>query len=429
VRIRTGPVVLPLILVLVAATVAACASGGAQPSGPPSPPSPAEQHGMHTAAPALAAGGSPAQLRAQFQQLCAQHTLLAIRVMRDAVTSAGADETAAAGLQRNTDQLGELVTSAFGAAQGDRFRQLWQRRVTHLLAYAEAVADHDATAKQRARTGLAADDDAYASWLAQVRRSGSGRGNMVRVQNAQLMRQLDAYATRDYSQAYRMGREAYEHMFTAGATMAKASMAPKAAASLDTPPQQLRSAFAMLLGEHMALVVDAQRATFAGSREFKAAADQVNANTTAMTKGLAGIVGPKKAAEFQAGWAEHVEGLMAYTAAVADKDEVAKAAAAKQRLDHVVVQLAVYLSGILRDKSAFVPLTGAITKHDQQLMDQVDAYAAGRYDQAQQLQLQGDAHIFEIADTLVDGIQRVVHGQLPVGGSQTGGGGTAHRPR
>jgi len=43
-----------------------------------------------------------------------------------------------------------------------------------------------------------------------------------------------------------------------------ASVTPKAAAALDTPPERLRSAFAMLLGEHMELVIDAQWATFAG---------------------------------------------------------------------------------------------------------------------------------------------------------------------
>jgi hypothetical protein len=34
-----------------------------------------------------------------------------------------------------------------------------------------------------------------------------------------------------------------------------------------------------------------------------------------------------------------------------------------------------------------------------------------------------------VANTLVDAIQRTVKPQLPVGGSQTGGGGTARPPR
>ena len=127
-------------------------------------------------------------------------------------------------------------------------------------------------------------------------------------------------------------RQAYERTYGAGTTLARASLTTKEAASLDKAPENLRSAFAMLLGEHMELIVDAQRATFAGSPEFDAAAAQVNANTATLTKAMGGIVGPKKAAEFQSAWANHVEGLMAYTAAVASKDEAAKAVA-KENLD------------------------------------------------------------------------------------------------
>jgi hypothetical protein len=47
---------------------------------------------------------------------------------------------------------------------------------------------------------------------------------------------------------------------------------------------------------------------------------------------MAGIVGPTKAAEFQTAWANHVEGLMDYTAAVAGNDQAAKTTA-KQNLD------------------------------------------------------------------------------------------------
>jgi hypothetical protein len=111
------------------------------------------------------------------------------------------------------------------------------------------------------------------------------------------------------------------------------------AVGLDTPPEQLRSAFAMLLGEHMELIVDAQRATFAGSPEFEAAAAQVNANTATLAKAMGGIVGPEKAAEFQRAWANHVEGLMAYTSAVAGKDEAGKTVA-KENLDGFAERLA-----------------------------------------------------------------------------------------
>ena len=185
------------------------------------------------------------------------------------------------------------------------------------------------------------------------------------------------------------------------------------------------SAFAMLLGEHMELIVDAQRATFAGSPEFKAAAAQVNANTTTLAKAMGGIVGPQKAAEFQVAWANHVEGLLAYTAAVAGKDEAAKTVA-KENLDAFAERLALYFSEIVRNVLATDPLTDAITAHDAHLINQVDAYAARDYRRAQQVQDEGYQQMVGVANVLVDAIQKTMQAQQPAGGSKTGGGGAAH---
>ena len=67
--------------------------------------------------------------------------------------------------------------------------------------------------------------------------------------------------------------------------------------------------------------------------------------------------------------------------------------------------------------------------HDKHLIDQVNAYAVNDYAKAQQMQLEGYQQMLGVANTLVDTIQRTVKPQLPVGGSQTGGGGTAQPPR
>jgi hypothetical protein len=182
----------------------------------------------------------------------------------------------------------------------------------------------------------------------------------------------------------------------------------------------------MLLGEHMELIVEAQRASFAGAPQFQAAAAQVNANTTALTKAMGAIVGPTKAAEFQDAWANHVEGLLAYTAAVAGNDQHAKTVA-KQNLDGFAERLALYFSDIVKNVLAADPLTKAITAHDTHLIDHVDAYAAKDYPRAQQMELEGYQQMLGVANTLVSAIQRTVKPQLPVGGSKTGGGGMACR--
>jgi ABC-type transporter lipoprotein component MlaA len=433
VRIRIGLVTL---VVFVLAGAVACTHSTSGRSGSP-PASPAAGHdGMSmgvttTTAPGTATKASPEQLGAQFEQLLGRHALLAARLMRSAVMAApDFRQAAVASLQENTDALSQLVGSAYGSAQGERYRQLWQRRTDDLFAYANGVAGNDASAKQTARAALMTDADAYGSWLAEASNGQARAGDaatFARTNVQELMQQLDAYAAHDYDKAYQLERSAYEQMFTGGATLAKASVPPKAAAALDAPPNKLRSAFAMLLGEHMELIIDAQRATFAGSPEFHAAAAQINANSTALAQGLGSIVGPKKGAEFQSAWADHVAGLMAYTTAVASDDQAGKAAA-EDKLHSFAVTLATYFSGVVHTPAAFVPLTGAITAHDTHLIDQVNAYAARDYAKAQQMELHGYEQMLGVANTLVDAIQRTVKPGMPVGGSQTGGGGTAQRP-
>jgi hypothetical protein len=434
VRSRTG--LIALVIFVLAAAVA-CGPGAADRSGSSAAPPPVGQQAVRLAA-ATAAQASPRQVRAQFEQLLGLHALLAVRQMRSLVTPAPELQRAAeASLQANTDALSRLVASAYGGAPADRFTPLWQRHLGDLVAYAKGVAGNDASAIQTARAALLADADAYGSWLVEAskgRVQASDAAAGVRMHVEELMEQADAYAARDYTRAYRIEREAYEHMFTAGTAVAKASVTPEVAVGLDTPPERLRSAFAMLLGEHLELIVDAQRATFAGqpefeaaaAQEFQAAAAQVNANTTALTRAMAGIIGPTKAAEFQAAWANHVEGLMDYTTAVAGNDQAAKTAA-KQNLEGFAERLGLYFSDIVRNVLAADPLTDAITAHDEHLINHVDAYAAKDYTRAQQLELEGYLQMLGVANTLVGAIQRTVKPGLPVGGSKTGGGGMVCR--
>jgi hypothetical protein len=344
VRSRTGLVAL---VILVLAVAVACTSDSASRSSSPASPTTAVHHATDTTVAPAAANASPKELGAHFEHLLGQHALLAMRLTRSEVTNASDwRQVVETSLEANTDALSQLVGTAYDDTQGERFKQLWQGYVTDLSAYANGAASQDASAKQAARASLMDYCDDYGAWLAGASNGQLQAGDAVRTARTRvqgLIEQVDAYAAGDYDQAYKIERQAYQNTFMAGATLAKASVTPKAAAALDAPPERLRSAFAMLLGEHMELIIDAQRATFAGSSEFKAAAAQVNANSAALTQAMGAIVGPKKAAEFQSAWANHVEGLLAYSTAVAGNDEAARATAA-QNLDGFASRLALFLS-------------------------------------------------------------------------------------
>jgi hypothetical protein len=431
VRSRTGPVLLALVL-LAAAAACDARPAGKSAAGAPSTTQASDEHAGHQAGGAATPAASPAkpkELAAALEQYFAVHTLLAVRQARSVLTANAAYRQAADHeLEEYTGELSEVVAGAYGDAQGDRFKEVWEQTTADADAYAKAVAAKDAAARDKARQALAADADSYGSWLAGAsdgRTTAGDAAAQLKTHVQQLMDHADAYTAQDYERAYRVERDAYEHMFAAGTALARAGVAPKAAAALDTPVEKLRAAFAMLLGEHMQLIIDAQRATFAGAPEFKAAAAQVNANTEALTKGMGAIVGPKKAAEFQSAWAEHVEGLLDYSTALASHDD-AERAVVREKMRGYGARLALYLSDIVRNELPLEPITEALGEHDQHLVDQIDAYAAKRFDQAQEMEVEGYGQMLGVANTLVGAIQRTVKPQLPVGGSQTGGGSTAN---
>jgi hypothetical protein len=424
--VRSRIALVALVVVLVAA--AACTSGKSGQSGAPAAePSATTAHQHATTAPGT--GASPTQLRAEFEQALGQNSLLVARQMRAVVAgSPELQQAIGASLSENTAELTRLVTAAYDAGQGDRFKELWQRRSDALGAYAEAVAKGDEAAKKEALTALNAYAADHGTWFAKAskgRAQAEASASGVRSHLQELTGQLDAYAARDYAKSYQIERMAFEHSFTAGSTKAAETITPELSLGFDAPPERLRSAFTMLLGEHMQLIIGAQRAALTGAPEFKAAAAQLNANTATITKALGAIVGPQKAAEFQAAWASHVEGLMAYTAGVASNDE-AKKATAEANLQALSSRLALFFSDIVKNELPVEPLTKAVTEHDNHLIGQVNAYAAKDYTKAQQMELDGYKQMLGVANTLVGAIQRTVKSGMPVGGSKTGGGGTAH---
>jgi hypothetical protein len=426
VRVRAG---LTALATVAAVAAVGCTSNAGNDSPAPAAATATTATHHHTAAPtALAPDASPREVRARFEQLLGQHALLATRLARSEVAKTpDLQQVLQSSLAANTDALHQVVGATFDGAQADRFQQLWKGYTDDLATYADGAAKGDSAGTQEARNALLDSCKDWGTWLnsasgGRVQAAQATKNAQARV--TELMDQADAYAAKDYRHAYKLERDAYERTYGAGTTLAKASLPAKEAAGLDAAPEQLRSAFAMLLGEHMELVVDAQRATFAGSPEFKAAAAQVNANTATLTKAMAGIVGPEKAAEFQRAWANHVEGLMAYTTAVADNDQAAETVA-KENLDGFAERLALFFSDVVRNVLTTDPLTEAITAHDAHLIDQADAYAARDYARAQQAQDEGYQQMVGVANVLVDAIEKVMAKAMPAGGSKTGGGGMA----
>lgn len=431
--------------VLTAGVVAACAnavapasdtlssSGGARSASPapvvaaaadptPSPTIPA------SAAPAPA---TPLDAALQLQALLGEHSILAADMMRARIRGdADLAQTANAAVGSNSAALGQLLTPVFGTAAAARFSMLWANHVQAFFTYARGLSAKDGAQQDSARAVLVADESQLADFL-----SGASHGRLpraaalsaVRTHIDHLLDGADAYASRDYTTSAQLYRAAYGHAFDLGGTLAHTLLPASVGRQLDAPAVQLRSALTKLLGEHVALVVASMRSAVVDRADFTAMGTAVNGNTTDLAQAFDSLYGAAAARRFQSLWADHVDQLMAYTSA-AMRDDSAGQEKARTALRAFEQNFATFLDGATQHRLGQPALAQAFVMHDRMLLAEIDSYTAKRYDQAHQLADDTFTDMFAVSGRLASAIGATLAGRLPRGGSQTGGGGTAHHP-
>jgi hypothetical protein len=239
----------------------------------------------------------------------------------------------------------------------------------------------------------------------------------------------DAYADQDYDRAYELQRTAYTAMFATGKALAGAALKDgngELPVEFEAPSEELRSGLGRLLGEHVELAFDATRAIVAGNPAAEAAAQGLNSNTGEILAAMRGAVGARAASAFSGIWAEHIDALVDFAVAVADDDDAAQSAA-RARLDGFPRRLSSFLSPPSGSGDAADTVISALRTHDQQLLQQVTAYAATDYASSHDLAYSGYDHMFAVARTLADVLERLASAGAPRGGAATGGGGLARR--
>jgi hypothetical protein len=374
-----------------------------------------------------------ADLRLRMEQVLGHHAVLMIRLMRGPVDNEPTFVAAAQGaLDRNTDELVDAVGHAYGDDAGIQFRSLWEEHVRLLRDYSEAVADQDQAGMDKAMSAL----DAYAGRYGQLiaaATDGELSADAVAAGVAEhihhMIRATDAYAAGDFPGAFRLQREAYAAMFGTAKSLAGAAVTRangELPVAFDSPGENLRSGLGQLLGEHVELAFDATRAIVAGQPAAEAAAQALNENTQDILTAMQGAVGDQASAAFGRVWAAHIDALVAFSVGVADDNDEAQAAA-RARLDHFPGRLSALLAPLSQGNVAAQTVVAALREHDQQLLQQVTAYAAKDYDTSHDLAYAGYDHMFAIATTLADVLGGEAGGTAPGGGADTGAGGAARR--
>ncbi|HEY1626179.1 MAG TPA: hypothetical protein VGG16_20525 [Streptosporangiaceae bacterium] len=422
------------ISALVLGTCGCAASNPARPDSKPSPqasrstPSMAMQSMQLTP---LDPKKQPVELRTQMEELFGQDVFVSVRVIRSRLRGdPDFTQAAVSAFFRNSSDLTTLVGRVYGSARAGEFRRLWESQQDALVAYARADSQHDQDAKAAARGQLDALPGRIAQFLHNLTSGGTATADIssrLRAHLDDLMQFTDAYSAGDYATAYRIERADYERQFQLGTVIAAGIVGGRTKdlpASFNSPLTQLRSALGELLGEHMQLMVDAMGAALRGGPEFKADAAQVNADTAQLAAAFGVLFGPQSGAKFESVWSSHIEALISYSAAVADKDQQAKAKAIAKY--HAFERnLSTFLATSTDGRLKAPALAVVLRMHDSELVRQLDAYARGDYTTEHRVIYDGYQHMFMVAQVLSAAIGPTIAARLPKGGAQTGGGGMA----
>jgi hypothetical protein len=369
------------------------------------------------------------QVRTTLEKLLGHHAVLSIRMMRAEVTDTpDFTHVLRDALGANASDLSAAVASLHGDRAGDTFRRLWISHNIALYKYARGVASNDSETRRDAVARLNRYRHNFGEFIEGATNSALDAATVARALKDhidQLLHQIKAYSHRDYGKAYRLQREAFAHMFPVGKSLAgglTSTLPGEFPLPVHNPGHELRSALTLLLGEHVELVVDATRAGLRGLPEFKFAARALNANTRDLSEAVDTLFGRKAARDFNDVWSNHIDLFVNYTVASAEGDEGAMEKT-RDRLRSFPLRLARFFSRVTGYKQVGV-LNDALGMHEDLLLRHIDAYASGDYKTAHRVAYDAYTHMASTAGQLGALIEKRARTLAPLGGLQTGGGGT-----
>lgn len=371
---------------------------------------------------------TPGELALQLQSLLGQHTVLAADMMRGRLRDdPDLAQAANAALGKNTDAMGKLIGSAFGNQAAQAFTPLWSNHVGALFNYSRGLADDDVAVQNQAKvavTKFETELSKFFSAASQGRLPVNVAVGAVTTHITHLLDQADAWKAGDYAKSDAAYRQGYAHGFQLGLALSSTLLPPADAKVLGTPTWRLRSALTQLLGEHVALVVGTMRAGATDGPDFRSAAAAVNGNTTDLAGAIGVLFSKDAGVAFQQMWADHIDLLVAYAAAIAKGDDGARTRIGSG-LSGFEGKLAAFLNSATGDKLAAAALAKALQSHDTMLRQQVDAFVAKDYTTAHDVAYSTYQEMYGLSGQLAEAFGVTVAKRLPVGAADTGRGGMA----
>lgn len=174
------------------------------------------------------------RLRSALGELLGEHMQLVVDAMGAALRGGPEFKADAAQVNADTEQLAGAFGVLFGPQSGAKFTSVWGDHVDALVSYSGAVAAKDQKGKDQALAQLSAFErhlSAFLSTSTDGRLTAPALSDVLHMHDRDLVEQLDAYARGDYTTAYNVAYEGYQHMFAVAETLS-AAIGPTIAARL-----------------------------------------------------------------------------------------------------------------------------------------------------------------------------------------------------
>jgi hypothetical protein len=180
-----------------------------------------------------------------------------------------------------------------------------------------------------------------------------------------------------------------------------------------TTAGDLRVKLDNLLGQHAVLAMNATNQGVTGAKSFAATAKALDRNSVALSRTIGSVYGKNAGNTFLNGkfmWRAHIGFFVAYTKAIAAKDDAGKAKAVANLKRYTVV------FGDFLAKATGLPklaVRADLVAHVFQLKGQLDAYASGRFAKATTLYAAAYNHMFMTGDLLAGAIAKQYPKKFP----------------
>jgi hypothetical protein len=174
------------------------------------------------------------RLRSTLGELLGEHMQLVVDAMGAALRGGPEFKADAAQVNADTTLLAGAFGVLFGRPSGQRFENVWSDHVDALVSYSGAVAAKDQAGKDQALAQLRAFEKHLSTFLSTStdgRLTAPALSEVLHMHDRDLVEQLDAYARSDFTTAYRVTYDGYQHMFAVASTLSGA-IGPTIAARL-----------------------------------------------------------------------------------------------------------------------------------------------------------------------------------------------------